>query len=87
MKIFRSDQIREIDDYTILNEPISSVDLMERAALKLFEWIVRRFERSKRIIIFSGPGNNGGDGLALTRLLSEERYNTEVHYVHYTDKV
>jgi NAD(P)H-hydrate epimerase len=87
MKIFRSDQIREIDDYTILNEPISSVDLMERAALKLFEWIVRRFERSKRIIIFSGPGNNGGDGLALTRLLSEERYNTEVHFVHYTDKV
>jgi NAD(P)H-hydrate epimerase len=87
MKIFRTEQIREIDNYTIANEPVSSVDLMERASLKLFEWIARRFERSKRIVIFAGPGNNGGDGLALARFLSEERYNTEVHFVHFTDKV
>lgn len=87
MKIFRSDQIREIDGYTIANEPVSSVDLMERAALKLFEWIAGRFDRSKRIMVFAGPGNNGGDGLALARLLSEERYNTEVHFVNLTDKV
>lgn len=87
MKIFRSDQIKEIDSFTIANEPVSSVDLMERAAHKLYEWIERHFDRSKRIIIFAGPGNNGGDGLALARLLSEGRYKPEIFYVHYTDKV
>lgn len=87
MKIFRSEQIREIDDYTIKNEPVKSVDLMERAAGKLLEWIIKRFDRSKRIIIFPGPGNNGGDGLTLARMLSENRYSPEVHYVSFTDKI
>lgn len=87
MKIFACEQIKAIDDYTIKNEPVASVDLMERAAGQLLKWYMARFERSKRIIIFAGPGNNGGDGLALTRLLSESRYNAEIHYVDYTDKV
>jgi ADP-dependent NAD(P)H-hydrate dehydratase / NAD(P)H-hydrate epimerase len=87
MKIFRCEQIKEIDRYTITDEPVSSVDLMERAALKLYEWIARRFDRSKRIVVFAGPGNNGGDGLALARFLSEGRYNTEVHLVHCNGKV
>jgi len=86
MKIFRSDQIREIDDFTINHEPILSVDLMERAARQLFMWYVDRFERNRRLFILTGPGNNGGDGLALARLLSEERYDVEVHYIRFTDK-
>lgn len=86
MKIFRSDQIREIDNFTITHEPVSSVDLMERAAGRLFNWYVNRFERNRRIFIFAGPGNNGGDGLALARLLAEERYDVELHYIRFTDK-
>jgi ADP-dependent NAD(P)H-hydrate dehydratase / NAD(P)H-hydrate epimerase len=86
MKIFRSEQIREIDDYTIRYEPIASVDLMERAAGQLFNWYISRFERSHRIYIFAGPGNNGGDGLALARMLSKGRYDVEAHYLHFTDK-
>lgn len=85
MKIFSSAQIREIDDYTIRQEPVASVDLMERAALKLLEWYRRKFTRSRRILIFAGPGNNGGDGLALARLLEEERYEPELFYVHFSD--
>jgi NAD(P)H-hydrate epimerase len=81
MKIFRSDQIREIDQFTIKNEPIASVELMERAAGQLFKWYTRNFDRSRRVIIFAGPGNNGGDGLALARLLSSSRYNVEVFYI------
>ncbi len=86
MKIFRSEQIREIDSFTIKNEPIASIDLMERAAAQLLKWHIRNFDRSRRVIIFAGPGNNGGDGLALARLLSLTRFNIEVFYVKTSGK-
>ena len=78
MKILSIPQIREADAYTIKNEPVASIDLMERAAGKLFEWYIARFERTRPVLIFTGPGNNGGDGLALARLLSKNGYNPEV---------
>jgi len=86
MKIFTATQIKDIDRFTILNEPISSIELMERAANRLFVWYVNRFDRGKKVVVFVGPGNNGGDGLALARILSETGYRVEVHYVKFTDK-
>ncbi len=86
MKLFRSDQIKQIDGYTIKEEPVESIDLMERAAGQLLRWIISRFERKERIFIFAGPGNNGGDGLALARLLKSNRYEPQVYYVEFTDK-
>jgi ADP-dependent NAD(P)H-hydrate dehydratase / NAD(P)H-hydrate epimerase len=86
MKIFRSEQIKEIDEYTIKHEPVASIDLMERAAGQLFKWITGRYGRSERFIIFAGTGNNGGDGFALARMLASERYDTEIHYVNCTSK-
>ncbi|MCU0473596.1 MAG: NAD(P)H-hydrate dehydratase [Bacteroidales bacterium] len=85
MKIFRSDQIRQIDEYTISHEPVSSADLMERAANQLFKWFVSRFDRTNRIIIFAGPGNNGGDGLALARMLGHNRYDVVLYYLKFSD--
>ncbi len=85
MKIFTSEQIRKIDEYTMTNEPVASVDLMERAASRLFEWYVSRFGRSERILIFAGPGNNGGDGLALARMLAKDRYEPEVYYLRFSE--
>ncbi len=87
MKIFSSEQIKNIDSYTIENEPVKSVDLMERAAHNLLDWLMQRFERPAHFIVFAGPGNNGGDGLALARLLKENRYDVEIHYVSFADKV
>jgi ADP-dependent NAD(P)H-hydrate dehydratase / NAD(P)H-hydrate epimerase len=86
MKIFRSNQIRGIDNYTIEHEPVSSLDLMERASSKLFEWFSRNLERSRRILIFIGPGNNGADGLVLARLLIRNDYKPELYYIHFTEK-
>jgi len=86
MKLFRSDQIKLIDELTIRYEPVASVDLMERAANQLFKWISERIERSAVIHIFIGPGNNGGDGLALARILAKNRYKPQVWYVKITDK-
>jgi NAD(P)H-hydrate epimerase len=85
MKIFRSEQIKEIDEYTIRHEPIASAELMERASGRLFNWITGMFDRSVRFVVFAGPGNNGGDGLALARMLASDRYDTEVHYVKFTE--
>lgn len=86
MKIFSSGQIREIDESTIRYEPVESIELMERAAGQLLSWYISRFERSRRIYIFAGPGNNGGDGLALARMLSVNRYDVEVDYIQFTEK-
>lgn len=81
MKILNVTQIREADQYTILNEPISSVDLMERAARELFIWIAERFDHSVRFCIICGPGNNGGDGLVLARLLNNHGYQSRTFYI------
>ena len=84
MKIFSSEQIREIDAYTIANEPIASIDLMERASDALFGWITKNLSTSNKFLFFCGPGNNGGDGLALARMMFFAGYNTEVYYLNST---
>jgi ADP-dependent NAD(P)H-hydrate dehydratase / NAD(P)H-hydrate epimerase len=86
MKIFVSSQIKKIDEYTIEEEPVTSVALMERAAGQLLRWCLNKFERSRRIFIFVGPGNNGGDGLALARLLDTNRYEPRVYYIDFAKK-
>lgn len=80
MKILSAEQIRKWDEFTILNEPVSSLDLMERAAAKCTAWIEERFE-NKAFKIFCGKGNNGGDGLAIARQLSEKNIFCDVYII------
>ena len=87
MKVFNVEQIKEADRFTILNEPIASIDLMERAASQMLNEIIRLFDNTKRINVFCGPGNNGGDGLALSRLLTGKNYNLRVYLVKISDKL
>jgi ADP-dependent NAD(P)H-hydrate dehydratase / NAD(P)H-hydrate epimerase len=68
VKIFNAAQIKEWDQYTIEHEPIASIDLMERAAKACVRWINQYFPEEP-LMIFCGKGNNGGDGLAIARLL------------------
>ena len=79
MKIISSQQLKELDKYTIIHEPIASIDLMERAAHALTEAIIQRWDKSFEIIVFAGPGNNGGDALAVARMLSQKNYHVEVY--------
>ena len=74
MKILNAHQIKEADAHTIETEPIKSIDLMERAANACVYWILEHYDSSLRIAVLCGTGNNGGDGLAVTRLLSEKGY-------------
>ena len=79
MKIFTTAQIRELDKYTIEHEPIASLDLMERAARALTQVVVQEWTVATPIVIFAGPGNNGGDALAMARMLSEQNYQVSVY--------
>ncbi len=87
MKIFTSEQVRKIDAYTIQNEPIASIDLMERASIQIAAWITEMFDNSHPFVFLIGPGNNGGDGLAVARLLMDNNYMVEVLLVRITDNL
>lgn len=78
MKIISSTHLKELDKYTIANEPVASIDLMERAARELTRAIALRWDTSFRIVVFAGPGNNGGDALAVARMMSQQNYQVEV---------
>lgn len=79
MKILHADQIIAWDEYTIQHEPILSIDLMERAAAKCAEWIFSNYHTGITIHIFCGKGNNGGDGLAIARLLIKKSASVIVY--------
>lgn len=78
MKIFPSSSIKRLDAYTIENEPITSIDLMERAAKALTKSITQRWDTETPVTVFAGPGNNGGDALAVARMMAEKGYEVEV---------
>lgn len=81
MKVFKTSQIKSIDSYTIKHEPIESINLMERAATAIFSWFRSKYHKNRRVKIFCGPGNNGGDGLAMARLLINAGFNTQCFYL------
>lgn len=87
MKILNEEQIRKVDAYTIEHEPVESTDLMERAAHECYIWIAEHLGYCLSIKIFVGPGNNGGDGLALARLLSDDDNTIEVYMLTTPDKL
>ena len=79
MKIFSASQIKAWDEYTIQHEPIASIDLMERASIGCVTWLKKNFKRSQKIILFCGPGNNGGDGLAIARLMLAQGFAVDIY--------
>ncbi len=78
MKVLTIKQIREAAEYTMINEPISDDGLMERAAEKCADFIKQNWDKTVSFIIFCGPGNNGGNGLIIARLLSDAEYQVTV---------
>ena len=78
MKIFTSSDITEIERLSIEREGITSYELMERAASAVASEITQRWVPSQRILIFAGPGNNGGDALAVARLLLDQGFHPTI---------
>ena len=86
MKFFHTSTIKKLDAYTIEHEPIASIDLMERAARVLTGAILERYAGC-RFAVFSGPGNNGGDGLAVARMLAVTGCAVQVWLVDPKDRL
>ncbi|QKJ31875.1 NAD(P)H-hydrate dehydratase [Mucilaginibacter mali] len=75
LPLLTAKDIRKADAYTIKHEPISSIDLMERAAKAFVGWFINHFpDKKQAITVYCGTGNNGGDGLAIARMLNEHHY-------------
>ncbi|MCX7862562.1 MAG: NAD(P)H-hydrate dehydratase [Bacteroidales bacterium] len=100
MKIFTTQQIADIDKFTIENEPIKSIKLMERAATNLAMYIFKysiksgfvvnydnhEYQSNSKILIICGPGNNGGDGLAMARILVDKYSFYQINVVLFAEK-
>lgn len=87
MKILTAEQIRSLDKYTIENEPVASIDLMERAAQAFTEAFCELVRTNEPVMVFCGMGNNGGDGLAIARQLIERGYlHVSVYVIHHSPK-
>ncbi len=84
MKILPIEKVREADAYTIKNEPIHSIDLMERAAEMIYKWVKERIKKKHRVLVVCGTGNNGGDGLVVARLLHQDGYNVSTFILRYS---
>ncbi len=78
-KIIPACSIPEVDRYTLENEPVTSLELMERAAGKWVEKAVEIFPGEVKIAVLAGNGNNGGDGYVIARLLREQGYEVVVY--------
>ncbi|GAB3202804.1 NAD(P)H-hydrate epimerase [Pontibacter aydingkolensis] len=87
MKLLTAAQTKEADTFTIKEEGITSTDLMERAAKAFTGWFENKFQLSEEVYVFCGPGNNGGDGLVVARLLHQRKYSVKVFLVGDTEKV
>lgn len=86
MKLLNPQQIKALDRATMELQQISSVELMERAATKCAKWLAHHARNSERFYILCGPGNNGGDGLAIARLLYQKGFDVKVFINESTPK-
>ena len=87
MKIPTAQQMRDLDAFTIQHEPIESIDLMERAARKVVAAIQERWDNAVPVVVFAGPGNNGGDALAVARMLQEQGYQVTAYLFNINGKL
>src|ERR1700753_4195180 len=81
LKVFTAEQIRQWDTFTIENEPISPEGLMDRACIAFVNWFTEKFNTREKIAIVCGKGNNGGDGLVISKKLSAVNYDVTVFKV------
>lgn len=86
--LLTAEQTKAVDEHTIQYQKISSIDLMENAAIAFVKAFIKEVtDKKASISLFCGQGNNGGDGLAIARLLAKENYkNLTVYLINFSNK-
>ena len=80
--IVTGEEMQSFDNNTIEHFKVPGLVLMEQAALACVEEVVKRFPSQKeKVLILSGKGNNGGDAMAVARLLQQKGYFVNVYIV------
>lgn len=85
MKILSAENIRKLDVCTIKNKSINSIDLMEKASKVFTKFFVKKYHNKNKIAIFCGIGNNGGDGLAVSRFLINKGYKVKTYIIEFNE--
>lgn len=78
MKLFTAAQFRNWDEATLASKQMTSLQLMETAAEACCKWIKEHFNNQKTCLVICGPGNNGGDGWAIARILQKSGFSIQV---------
>ncbi|MEZ4978514.1 MAG: NAD(P)H-hydrate dehydratase [Chitinophagales bacterium] len=86
-KILTVEQVRACDKHSMAKSNISSIELMEKASLAFVEAIEKEKLSNKKILVLCGPGNNGGDGLAVCRILQNKGYAADAVLVQFKEKL
>ena len=71
-------QVRELDRIAIEEFNVPSFELMQRAGKAAFEALQQQWPDTKKILVFVGPGNNGGDGYVIADLALRANMQVEV---------
>ena len=85
--IASGDEMSRIDEYTINVIGIPQMVLMERAALAVYDYISSKFSKGSKILVVVEGGNNGGDGIALARILHGNGYDVDIYWGENLPKV
>ena len=85
MKFFATSLVCQLDKLTIEKEPIASIDLMERAAEAIYREFIELVPTGSSVCVLAGQGNNGGDALALARMLLKDDYDVKIYLIHHGD--
>lgn len=83
MKIVSAGQMRAIDRATSERFGVPSLTLMENAGRAVADYVLTEHSSARRIVVFCGKGNNGGDGFVAARLLHQK--GKKVHVLLLTD--
>lgn len=85
--ILTAAEMRALEQAAIASGEVTGLELMERAGRGVVEAILAEWpdieQGARRAVVLCGPGNNGGDGFVVARLLKERGWEVEVF--HYGD--
>ena len=76
-EVFMSDEMKRFEKLNFLKR--NSYSFMKKAGNEVFKFIKENFKKKQSVIVLCGPGNNGGDGFIVAKLLIKNGYKIEVY--------